>query len=103
MKTVYLASPFRGDYKRNQKFARKALRYAILQNTIPLAPHLLYPQVLDDNSPRERKLGLRLGLALIPLCDEVWVMGSTITEGMRGEITTAKDLRIPIRFIKAVG
>ena len=103
MKTVYLASPFRGDYKRNQKFARKALRYAILQNTIPLAPHLLYPQVLDDNNPRERKLVLRLGLALIPLCDEVWVMGDTITEGMRGEINTAKDLRIPIRFIKEGG
>ena len=103
MKTVYLASPFRGDYKRNQKFARKALRYAILHNTIPLAPHLLYPQVLDDNNPRERKLGLRLGLALIPLCDEVWVMGDTITEGMRGEINTAKDLRIPIRFIKEGG
>ena len=35
---------------------------------IPFAPHLLYPQVLDDGDPDERALGLFFGLVWLGRC-----------------------------------
>lgn len=48
---VYIASPLSGDVEQNLEFARKACRFAIEQEVTPFAPHLLYTQMLDDNSP----------------------------------------------------
>lgn len=95
---VYVCSPFRGDYDANTKNARFYSRHAALQlGVIPIVPHLLFPQFLDDTVPEERALGLRLGLELLKLCDELWVYGDRISEGMKAEIEFAKELGIPVR------
>ena len=60
-KLIYIASPFAGDTEANIAFAKKACRYAIHQGHTPIAVHLLYPQMLDDNNPEERETGLQLG------------------------------------------
>ena len=64
---------------------------------MPVASHLLYPQILNDNDPNERGLGLLFGLALLRMCDEVWVFGNRITAGMREEIDKAERMRKKIR------
>ena len=56
-KLVYIASPYSGDVERNVAFAKAACRYAMNQGVTPIASHLLYPQMLDDGAPEERKLG----------------------------------------------
>ena len=53
---VYICSPFRGDIDKNIKNARKYSRFAIENKAIPMIPHLLYPQFMDDNDPKERYL-----------------------------------------------
>ena len=58
-KLVYIASPYSGDVERNVAFAKAACRYAMNQGVTPIASHLLYPQMLDDGVPEERKLGTR--------------------------------------------
>jgi GMP synthase-like glutamine amidotransferase len=58
---------------------------------IPLAPHLLFPQFLDDTNPKERELGLCFGNTLMSKCSEVWVFGNRISEGMKAEISLAKQ------------
>ena len=68
---------------------------------MPIASHLLYPQILDDNKPAERELGLSFGLALLQMCDEVWVFGK-VTKGMAGEIEEAKRLKKQIRYFEEV-
>lgn len=45
---VFICSPFAGDIEKNLNKAREYLKFAVKQGTIPFAPHLLYPQVLDD-------------------------------------------------------
>jgi hypothetical protein len=50
---------------------------------MPIAPHLLFPQFLDDNCPVEREKGLAFGLALLEKADELWVFGTHQSEGMR--------------------
>ena len=62
-----------------------------------MAPHLLYPQFLEDSDPAERSLGLRAGLELLARCEEIWVFGGEISPGMSREIQFAQRLGIPIR------
>lgn len=64
---VYICSPFRGEVDRNIKKARKYCRFALDHNAIPMAPHLLYPQFMDDNNPEERYLATHIiNYVLIP-------------------------------------
>ena len=105
-KLVYIASPYSGDVERNVAFAKAACRYAMNQGVTPIASHLLYPQMLDDNIPVERELGLLFGLALLRMCDrilkvceEVWVCGSELSSGMEQEIRAARQLQIPLRRV----
>lgn len=55
---VYICSPFRGDINKNIKNARKYSRFAIENKAIPMIPHLLYPQFMYDNDPKERYLAM---------------------------------------------
>ena len=62
---VYICSPFAGDTDRNIEAARKYSRYAVGAGYIPIAPHLLFPQFMNDADPKERELGLFFGNALM--------------------------------------
>ncbi len=96
---IYIASPLSGDVQRNLDFARRACRYAIAQGATPFAPHLLYPQMLDDNDPAERQLGIDMGNQMLKLCQELWLCGDRVSTGMADEWKTAKELGIPVRQI----
>lgn len=89
---VYVASAYAGDVEANTAKAVEYCRMAIDAGYMPLASHLLYPQMLNDNVPAERELGLMFGLALLRMCDEVWVFGP-ISSGMAQEIEEAQRLK----------
>ena len=95
---VYICSPFAGDVEKNIINAKRYCRFAYKKNAIPLAPHLLYPQFLDDDNQNERKDGLFMGLVLLNKCHELWVFGSYISKGMRAEIDKAKRCKMVIRY-----
>lgn len=97
---VYIVSPYAGDIETNVTNAIKYCRYAIEKNRIPIAVHLMYPQILNDNSAGERELGLLFGQSFIPCCREVWVFGNKITEGMKAEINEAKRLNKTITYFE---
>ena len=98
---VYLASRYAGDVVANTTAAIGYCRRVIQDGYMPIASHLLYPQILDDKNPAERELGLSFGLALLQMCDEVWVFGK-VTKGMAGEIEEAKKLKKQIRYFEEV-
>ena len=100
MKLVYIASPYAGDVQANTEAAKGYCRAALEEGVIPIAPHLLYPQFLEDSDPAERNLGLRPGLELLARCDELWVCGPEISPGMSREIQFAQGLGIPIRQVE---
>ena len=87
--TVYLCSPYAGDIETNTAAARRYCRFAVEAGYIPIAPHLLFPQFLNDSDPKERELGLFFGNALLSKCAEMFVFGSRISEGMEAEIKRA--------------
>lgn len=96
---VYVASKYSGDVNANVTAAIGYCRRVIREGYMPIASHLLYPQMLDDNIPVERELGLLFGLALLRMCDEVWVFG-TVTPGVASEIEEAKKLKKQIRYFE---
>jgi len=89
--------------ERNITKAQRYCRSAVDRGCIPLAPHLLYPQFMDDNDEKQRKLGLCFALALLEKCDELWVFGDRISSGMTLEISMAQRCGIPIRYYKGEG
>ncbi len=94
---VYICSPYSGDVQRNTFNACRYSRFAALTGYLPITPHLLFPQFLDDNKPDERDLGLQFGNALMDRCAEVWVFGSQVSRGMKAEIERAKHRHYKIR------
>ena len=103
VKLIYVASPYHGDTEQNVEYARRACRYVLEQGHIPFAPHLIYPQFLDEDKPEERKRGLAAGLAILFRCDALWAFGPNISEGMRGEISTAEYYQIPVEYLDEDG
>ena len=98
---VYICSPLSGDVERNQAKARRYCRYAVESGTIPLAPHLYFPQFLNDSDLIERNLALFMDIVLLSKCAELWVFGETISKGMSIEIEKAKRKGQPIRWFTA--
>ena len=107
-KFVYICSPCRGDYEKNIAKARAYCRVIVTfyPDVIPIAPHLYFTQFLDDGKPNERSLGMEDGLALLDICDEIWVFGpDNPSEGMKAEIDYAHKNGIPLRsgdFVKKI-
>lgn len=95
---VYIVSRYAGDVENNVKNAIRYCRFAIDKKKMPIAAHLLYPQIVDDNNPDEREIGTMYGLALLALCDEVWCFGETLSSGMAQEIKEAKRLGKSIKY-----
>ena len=78
---AYIVSPYAGDVEKNTKDTVRYCRYAVKQGYIPVAAHLIYPQILDDRVPEERAMGLMFGLSLLDMCDEVWIFARRDAEG----------------------
>ena len=95
---MYICSPYAGDVAANIEAARRYCRFAVETGYIPIAPHLLFPQFLNDADPDERELGLFFGNALMSKCSEVWVFGSRISAGMKAEINRAKWKSYRLRY-----
>ena len=108
MKKVYVCAPLGGDVEENLKKVKTYTEHALRCGTAPVVPHF-YAECLDDNNPKDREVGLAAGMSLLWLCDEVWVFGDTVTEGMRAELKFCKNLNIRVRKItekeiqKAIG
>ena len=99
MKKVYLCAPLGGDVTANLEKIRQYCRYALLCGTAPVVPHF-YAECLDDSVPAEREIGRSAGMSLLWFCDELWLFGDTVTEGMVAELQFCKYLNI--RMILAI-
>ena len=99
MKKVYICAPLGGDIRGNLENAKRYTEYALKCGTAPVVPHF-YALCLNDDNPREREIGLAAGMSLLWFCDELWVFGDKITDGMQREIDFCKNLNIKIVAVK---
>ena len=93
---VYVCSPFSGDTQANMEKARRCSRFAVDRGAIPITPHLLFPQFLSEDT--ERELAMFMDMVLLTKCEQLWVFGNAVSEGMRREIEKAKKKHMTIRY-----
>ncbi len=97
---IYICSPCRGDMEKNitkaQGYCREVVE--LFPDVVPIAPHVYCTQFMDDTNPKERALGMELGISLLGICSELWVYGmDNPSEGMKAEIEYAKEHGILVR------
>jgi len=98
---VYVCSPYAGDVIGNTNRARLYSRQVVDAGFVPVTPHLLYPQFIDEDT--EREIGLECGILLLGHCQEIWVFGDVISSGMKAEIEKARELDIPVVYVRKWG
>lgn len=101
MKRIFVCSPLRARDSRSEQDMRRLgleLCHRVLsEGHAPFAPHALYPLVLSDADPQERRLALRAAQAWLFACDEVWVYTRHgVSEGMEATIRLARHLGKPV-------
>ena len=92
---VYICSPYSGDVEGNTEKAKQYSRYAVNQGAIPIAPHLLFPQFMEEET--ERDLAMFMDIAILSKCKELWVFGEP-TAGMQSEIAYAERKEMTIKY-----
>ena len=92
---VFICSPFGGKAE-NVELARKLCTLALHAGFAPFAPHLFYPQLLDESNPKDRQIGIECGAVWVQVCEEFWILDVELTAGMVVELEIAKTLGKPI-------
>lgn len=95
---VYICSPYSGNVNHNIEMARKYSRFAVDKHYLPIAPHLLFTQFMNDEIPEEREIAIFMNFVLMSKCAEMWVFGDVISAGMQHEINRAKRKYMKIRY-----
>lgn len=97
---VFVVSKYAGDTEKNIDFARSVCEWLVeSQGAVPIAPHLLFPQFLNDDDTVERDMGIDMGHVLMDDCDSVLValrVDEECSPGMKADIEYAAQLGIPI-------
>lgn len=90
VESPYRATPYR-SLKQHREYLRAALADCLRRGEAPIASHHLLPEVLDDDSPFERQLGIRAGLAWGRHADAVAVYSQLgVSPGMAQAIAAYK-------------
>jgi hypothetical protein len=98
VKLIYVCSPLRGDVEGNRERCRAYCEYVFDAGYYPIAPHLQLDW-LDDNDECDRASGMKMGIDVLKECDELWVFGDGISNGMAAEIRAAEARRMPTKRV----
>lgn len=94
---VIIESPYAGDIEANIAYARKCVADSLARDEAPIASHLLFPQLLDDNDPAQRTLGIEAGLAWYRVANKCAVYADRgWSKGMRQGVTRAASCGVPV-------
>lgn len=100
-RTIYVASPCRGEVASNLRFARAVAAHIARRGNTPVGSHLVLAAALDDEVPSDRSCGLDAGLHLVSKCDLLYAFvkaGSEPSEGVGLEAAEAVSLHIPVHW-----
>jgi len=100
---VIIESPYKGDRHngrdlfQNLAYARDCMSNSLSRGESPFLSHLLYTQVLDDDIPEERQLGMNSALAWYAVADLCAVyIDLGISDGMASGIEHAKAIGLTV-------
>lgn len=100
---VVIESPFAGNTEHERLayrlYAKRALLHSIVVGESPFASHMLYTQVLDDDKPEDRALGISAGLSFYDVAKICAVYSDYgISGGMHEGIKAARASGVLVDF-----
>lgn len=100
MKLVIVETPHSGaNPEKKKRYLHECMRDCLSRNEAPYASHMMYTQVLDDDIPSERLLGIRAGLRWGEVAAATIVYDDLgITQGMQRGIEDAERFGREIIF-----
>lgn len=98
MSLVFICSPYASDMEHNTEKVQRYCRFAYSVGKVPIAPHLYFPQFLDEEIPEEREAGIKMGIEILKKSSELWCFGNVITNGMEVELKYAIKNNIPVKY-----
>jgi hypothetical protein len=69
VKLVIVESPYAGDIETHKAYLVRCLRDSLERGEAPYASHGLYTNVLNDEVPEERRMGINAGFAWRAVAD----------------------------------
>lgn len=91
------SAPTEHEIIRNVYYTMLAVRDSLERGEVPYASHLFYTQMLDDNIPHERQLGIDAGLMVGRLAELTAVyVDLGVSRGMEYGIENAKKIGRPV-------
>lgn len=90
-KKVFICSPYHSDPEFNTRLARAACAYVFDRGDFPVAPHLFFPQFIEDDG-FTRDWGIEAGHEIMKACDEMLVIlieDANLSDGMKRDIDYA--------------
>lgn len=100
MKLVIVESPYAGDLARNLAYLELCLGWCVKNKMSPYASHKMLTTCLDDDNPKERKLGIEAGLMWYAVAEEVlFFTDFGWSRGMRAALNTVLETNMPFRTI----
>lgn len=101
-KFVLIESPYRNEneqeFSKNIEYAKSALLDSFQRGETPMASHLLYTQVLNEDTT-ERYEGISRALNWLSIVDSVVVyVDRGVSEGMKMSIDKAKSLNVEVEL-----
>ncbi len=103
MRLVIVESPYAANEHRtieqHREYLRLAMADCVRRGEAPMASHHLLPEILRDDTPHERALGIAMGLAWGHHADLVAVYSCLgVSPGMRSAIAAYKAVGKPIEW-----
>ena len=96
---VIIESPYMGNVKSNVAYAQKCMSDSLLRGESPFASHLLYTQVLDDNIPELRGMGMSRAFNWYRHADLMAVyLDNGVSPGMQKGMEMAEHFKIKIEY-----
>jgi hypothetical protein len=93
---VIIESPYAGEVAENAHYLWDCLRDSFKRGEAPFASHGIYPSVLNDHDPEERKMGLLAGYAWWPAAERIiFYTDRGWSEGMKAALARAVAIGKP--------
>jgi hypothetical protein len=87
------------EFEANVQFARRCVEDSLLRGEAPFASHVIYPLVLDDATPEQRRMGMEAGFEWGTVAQQIAIyVDNGITPGMAEGIQKHKDNGLPLEF-----